>query len=329
MFRALVVRMDGEQQKTGFEELAPEALPEGDVTIRVEYSSLNYKDALAVTGKGRVLRRYPMIPGIDLAGTVIDGGGSGFHPGDRVLVTGNTIGEAHWGGYSQMARVRSGWLVPIPKTLDARRAMAIGTAGFTAMLSVMALEEHGLSPASAEPVVVTGAAGGVGSVAVAILAHLGYHTAAVTGRLETHDYLRSLGATEILGREEVAAPSARGLGKERWAGAVDSAGGEILSGLLRTMKYGASVAACGLAGGSDLNTTVFPFILRGVNLLGIDSDYCSRVRRLSAWERLTTDLPTAALDSITSEIGLDEIFAAAERILAGGIRGRTVVRVDP
>ncbi|MCX6625106.1 MAG: oxidoreductase [Acidobacteria bacterium] len=326
MFRALVVRMDGDRQKAAFEELEPDALPEGDVTVQVEYSSLNYKDALAVTGRGRVLRRYPIVPGIDLAGTVIDGGG-GFHCGDPVLVTGNTIGEAHWGGYSQMARLRSGWLIRIPEPLNARSAMAIGTAGFTAMLSVMALEEHGLARGSGEPVVVTGAGGGVGSVAVALLANLGYHVAAVTGRTETHDYLRSLGAAEILSREEVGAPSTRGLDKERWAGAVDSVGGDMLAGLLRTMKFGASVAACGLAGGSHLNTTVFPFILRGVNLLGVDSDYCNRERRLEAWQRLTTDLPGAALAAITSEIGLDEIFTASEKILAGAVRGRTVVRV--
>ncbi|MCC7498766.1 MAG: oxidoreductase [Bryobacterales bacterium] len=328
MFRALVVRMEDGRQQAGFEELDEAALPEADVTIRIQYSSLNYKDALAVTGQGRVLRNFPMVPGIDLAGTVVDGGSSGFSPGDSVLVTGNTVGEAHWGGYAQMARVRSAWVIPIPNGLDARRAMAIGTAGFTAMLSVMALEEHGLSPATADPVVVTGAGGGVGSAAVAILSHLGYRTAAVTGREELHGYLRALGAVDLLERREVATASTRGLEKERWAGAVDAVGGEMLAGLLRTMKYGASVAACGLAGGSTLNTTVFPFILRGVNLLGIDSDYCGRKRRLAAWQRLTTDLPAAALERMTSEIGLDEIFTASEQILAGAVRGRTVVRMD-
>lgn len=329
MIRALVVRKEGDRQQAGFEEFDAAALPEGGVTIRVEYSSLNYKDALAVTGKGKVIRRFPMVPGIDLAGTVVDAGSSGFAAGAPVLVTGNTIGEAHWGGYSQMARVRPEWVIPIPDGLDTRQAMAIGTAGFTAMLSVMALEEHGLSPAATAPVVVTGAGGGVGSVAVALLSHLGYRVAAVTGRSAIHDYLRSLGASGILPREEVTALATRGLEKERWAGAVDTAGGAILAGLLPAMKSGSSVAVCGLAAGSTLATTVFPFILRGVNLLGIDSDYCGRERRLAAWQRLVTDLPPATLDAMTTEIGLEEIFTASERILAGAVRGRTVIRIDP
>ena len=329
MFRALVVRMDGDKQSAQFEHLEPSALPEGDVTVKVAYSSLNYKDGLAVTGKGRVLRRYPIVPGIDLAGTITEGSAAGFHPGDRVLVTGSTIGEVNWGGYSELARLKSGWLVRLPEGMDERAAMAIGTAGFTAMLSVMALEDHGLAPSGGEPVVVTGAAGGVGSVAVAILAKLGYHVAAVTGRAELHDYLRGLGAAEVLTREEAAPASSKGLEKERWAGAVDVAGGDLLAGIIRSMKYGASVTACGLAGGSALNTTVFPFILRGVNLLGIDSGYTSRERRLEAWRRLATDLPKAALDAMTSEIALDDIFPAAEAILKGGVRGRTVVRVSP
>lgn len=327
MFKALLLTEAEGSVTAGVRELAESALPAGDVLISVAYSSLNYKDGLAVTGRGKVVRNFPMVPGIDLAGTVVQSETPAYKPGDPVVLTGWGIGERHWGGYAQRARVRSEWLVPLPAGLTLQQAMGIGTAGLTAMLCVMALEEHGLAPGGRE-VVVTGAAGGVGSVAVAILARLGYQVAAGTGRAEAHDYLRSLGASRIIDRAALAAPSNRPLESEQWAGAVDTVGGDTLAALLRAMGYGGSVAACGLAGGNHLQTTVLPFILRGVNLLGIDSVQCPAARRRAAWERLARDLPPAALERMMQVIPLAEVPAASQQILRGQVRGRVVVDVN-
>ncbi len=307
-------------------ELSPDALPAGDVLISVAYSSLNYKDGLALTGQGKIVRSYPMVPGIDLAGAVVESASPTFKPGDRVVLTGWGVGERHWGGYAQLARVRSEWLVPVPPGLSLRQAMTIGTAGLTAMLCVMALEERGLTPGDRE-VVVTGAAGGVGSVAVAILAKLGYNVTAVTGRAEAHAYLQSLGARQILDRSALA-PSPRPLESERWGGAVDTVGGEPLAALLRSMAYGSGVAACGLAAESSLPTTVLPFILRGVSLIGIDSVMCPLPRRQAAWRRLARDLTPAALEQMTQVVTLQDLPALSREILQGRVRGRVVVDVN-
>lgn len=322
-FKALVVDQAGEN-RASLQQLRKDQLPAGDVLVRVAYSTVNYKDGLAVTGQGKILRSFPIVPGIDLSGTVEESSSPAFKPGDPVLVTGFGIGEQYWGGFSQYARVKSEWLVPLPAGLTLRQAMGIGTAGFTAMLSVMALEERGLRPGG-RAVVVTGAAGGVGSVAVAILARLGYHVVASTGRRELQEYLLSLGAREILDRSVLATPSNRPLESERWGGAVDTVGGETLASLLRTMARGASVAACGLAGGSALHTTVMPFILRGVALIGIDSTMCPQDRRLAAWDRLTRDLPLDALESMIEVVSLEDVPAISQEILKGRIRGRVVV----
>lgn len=325
-FRALVLEEGDGKPRASFRTLPLSALPEGDVLVQVVYSSLNYKDGLAITGKGKIIRSFPCVPGIDLAGTVVESASPEFKPGDQVVLTGWGIGERHWGGYSQMARVRSQWLVPLPEGFTPEQAMAVGTAGFTAMLCVMALEEHGIN--RDRPVVVTGAAGGVGSVAVALLARRGYHVVASTGRPELHDYLRRLGAAEFIDRQELATPSGRPLESERWGGAVDTVGGDTLASLLRAMSYGCSVASCGLAGGSHLNTTVFPFILRGVNLLGIDSVYCPMPRRREAWRRLAEELPADLLAEMTTVRGLSEILDLAEAITEGQIRGRVVIDVN-
>jgi acrylyl-CoA reductase (NADPH) len=303
-----------------------DALPDGDVTVAVTYSSLNYKDGLAVTGQGRIVRSYPMVPGIDLAGTVLASESPDYKPGDEVVLTGWGVGERHWGGYAEMARVKSAWLVPLPRELTARQAMALGTAGFTAMLSVMALEEHGVGP-HGRPVIVTGAAGGVGSVAVALLAQRGYTVAASTGRSELHDYLKGLGASEIIERAALAAPSTRPLESERWGGGVDTVGSTTLAAVLRTTAYGGSVAACGLAGGNDLPTTVLPFILRAVNLLGIDSVLCPPDRRRTAWERLARDVPSDTLNRITQVAPLADVPRLAGEILQGRVRGRVIIDV--
>lgn len=306
---------------------SPDSLPSNDVTIAVEYSSLNYKDGLAVTGTGKIIRQFPMIPGIDLAGTVEHSHCGAWQPGDRVVLTGWGTGERYPGGFTQKARAKSEWLVKIPDALSTKQAMSIGTAGFTAMLCVLALEHQGLAPGSGE-VVVTGAAGGVGSVAVAILAKLGYKVTASTGRAETHDYLRSLGASEIVDRSVLGDVSKKPLEAERWTAAVDSVGGTTLINLLKTMQYGGSVAACGLAGGADLATTVFPFILRGVNLLGIDSVQCRMPKREQAWTRLAADLSPAQMDHMTRVISLSEVERYSKEILVGKIQGRTVVDVN-
>jgi acrylyl-CoA reductase (NADPH) len=300
-------------------------LMDGDVTLRVEYSALNYKDGLAVTGKAPVVRRFPMIAGIDLAGTVEQSSHPQWKPGDRVICTGWGMGETHLGAYAEKARVKGDWLVRLPEGLSARDAMAIGTAGFTAMLAVLALEKHGLSPKHG-PVVVTGAAGGVGSVATAVLSKLGYHVIASTGRMSEADYLRGLGAAEVIDRSELSGP-AKPLAKERWAGGIDSVGSTTLANILSMTKYAGAIAACGLAAGMDLPSSVAPFILRGVCLLGIESVMCPIERRKAAWSRLASDLDRTKLVEITHEIGLDEVVAAGAKILAGQVRGRIVVKI--
>ncbi|WP_316162819.1 MDR family oxidoreductase [Bradyrhizobium sp. SZCCHNRI20481] len=301
-------------------------LMDGDVTVKVEWSALNYKDGLALTGKAPVVRRFPMIAGIDFAGTVEQSSHPVWKPGDAVICTGWGMGETHLGAYAEKARVKGDWLVGLPQGLSARDAMAIGTAGFTAMLAVLALEKHGLTPASGA-VVVTGAAGGVGSVATAVLAKLGYHVIASTGRLAEADYLKSLGAAEIIDRNQLSGP-AKPLAKERWAGGIDSVGSHTLANLLAMTQYGGAIAACGLAAGMDLPSSVAPFILRGVCLLGIDSVMCPLPARKAAWQRLATDLDRAKLAEITHEIALDQVASLGLQILAGQVRGRTVVRIS-
>ncbi len=319
-------KADGQTQAS-LQEMPLAALPEGDVLVSVAYSSLNYKDGLAVTGQGKVIRRYPMVPGIDLAGTVERSDSPRFQPGDQVILTGWGLGEQHWGGYAQKARVQADWLLPLPEGLSLKHAMALGTAGLTAMLCIMALEAHGVRPEGGE-VVVTGAAGGVGSVAVALLARYGYRVVASTGRQAAHAYLRSLGAQDILDRSVLSAPSEKPLESARWGGAVDTVGGDTLAGLLRTMGYGGCVAACGVAGGSALHTTVFPFILRGVSLIGIESGQCPQERRREAWERLARALPAETLERMMQVVPLDAVFDLSQEILQGRIRGRVVVDVN-
>jgi acrylyl-CoA reductase (NADPH) len=300
-------------------------LMEGDVTVRVEWSTLNYKDGLAVTGKAPVVRRFPMIAGIDFAGTVEVSSHPQWKAGDKVICNGWGMGETHLGAYAEKARVKGDWLVRLPEGLSTREAMAIGTAGYTAMLSVLALEKQGLTPKHG-PIIVTGAAGGVGSVATAILSKLGYHVIASTGRMSETDYLKGLGATEVIDRAELSGP-AKPLAKERWAGGIDSVGSTTLANVLSMTKYGGAVAACGLAAGMDLPTSVAPFILRGVCLLGIDSVMCPIERRKIAWSRLASDLDRGKLTEITHEIGLDEVVGAGAKILDGQVRGRIVVKI--
>jgi acrylyl-CoA reductase (NADPH) len=300
-------------------------LMEGDVTVAVEWSTLNYKDGLAVTGKAPVVRRFPMIAGIDFAGTVEQSAHPGWKVGDQVVCTGWGQGETHLGAYAEKARVKGDWLVRLPEGMSAREAMAIGTAGLTAMLAVLALEKHGLSPNSG-PIAVTGAAGGVGSVAIAVLAKLGYHVIASTGRMSETPYLKGLGAAEVIDRNELSGP-AKPLARERWAGGVDSVGSTTLANLLSMTKYGGAVAACGLAAGMDLPTSVAPFILRGVCLLGIDSVMCPINARKIAWARLATDLDRGKLAEITHEIGLDQVIGMGAEILKGQVRGRIVVKI--
>jgi acrylyl-CoA reductase (NADPH) len=325
-FKAIVIEKAEGGTKAALTDFDEAGLMDGDVTVRVEYSTLNYKDALAITGKAPVVRRFPMIAGIDFAGTVDSSGDAAWKPGDKVILTGWGCGETHLGAYAEKARVKGDWLVPLPKTMSARDAMAIGTAGFTAMLAVMALERHGLAPANG-PVAVTGAAGGVGSVAIAILAQRGFTIHAVTGRPQETDYLKALGATEIVDRKELAGP-AKPLAKERWAGAIDAVGSNTLANLLSMIRYGGAVAACGLAGGIDLPASVAPFILRGVCLYGIDSVMCPIERRREAWKRLETGLERQKLATMTREIGLSDVFGVAPEILSGQVRGRIVVKVE-
>ncbi len=327
-FRAMVVEKDEDgATSAAVRELELSDLPEGEVTVAVEYSTLNYKDGLCLGKGGGLVRRYPHVPGIDFAGRVEASADPRYAPGDAVVLTGWRVGEAHWGGYAQRARVRADWLVPMPDGLDARQTMAIGTAGFTAMLAVMALEDHGLAPGHG-PVLVTGAAGGVGSVAVAILARLGHEVAAVTGRPETEAYLRDLGASRIVAREEIAETVKRPLESETWAGCIDAVGGAMLARVLGQMKYRASVAAVGLAGGADLPASVIPFILRGVNLLGIDSVLQPYENRVRAWDRLARDLPLEKLEAMIRPATLDELPELGRAILKGGVQGRVVVDVN-
>lgn len=326
MFKAVLIEKDEAGYRAGVTEVDDAALPEGDVTVRVAYSTLNYKDGLAITGKGPVVRKFPMVPGIDLAGTVEASSHAGIAVGDAVVLNGWGVGEGHWGGLSQRARLKGDWLVPLPAAFTARQAMAIGTAGYTAMLCVMALERHGVTPASGE-VLVTGANGGVGSVAVALLAKLGYTVVASTGRVQEADYLKALGAAEIIDRAQLSAPG-KPLAKERWAGAVDTVGSYTLANVCASMKYRGTVAACGLAQGMDFPSSVAPFILRGVTLAGVDSVMAPRAERLEAWRRLAQDLDVTKLELMTHEIGLGEAVATAAALLEGTVRGRVVVDVN-
>ena len=324
-FPAYLISKTEQGQQAELKQLSLDELMPGDVSVKVEYSALNYKDGLAMTGKAPVVRRFPLVPGIDFAGTVVSSDHQGFKPGDKVVLNGFGVGEVHSGGFAGMARVKGDWLVPLPDEFTPRQAMAIGTAGYTAMLCVMALEQHGLTPDRGE-ILVTGAAGGVGSVAVSLLSHLGFSVIGATGRPTEKDYLASLGATDIVDRKELSG-KARPISKERWAGAVDVAGGNTLANVLSQINYGGAVAACGLADSMDLPASVAPFILRGVTLYGIDSVMAPIERRQQAWRRLGRDLDLKLLESMTVEIGFDELPDAAEKILAGKVRGRTVVKI--
>lgn len=325
-FSALVLREEEGRTHAEIEQLTTDLLPDENVLVRVAYSDINYKDGLAVTGTGKIVRTFPMVPGIDLVGTVEESSSDLYAKGDAVIVTGWQLGESHWGGYSQLERVRDSWIVPLPEGLSPEDAMAIGTAGLTAMLSLMALEQKGLKPGGS--VVVTGAAGGVGSLAVALLAAAGYEVVASTGRTSEEEYLRSLGASEIIDRSQLAGPAARPLESARWDGAVDTVGGDTLAGLLRVMRPHASIAACGNAGGAALNTTVFPFILRGVSLLGIDSNLAPTELREEAWARLASMLPRQALRAAMRVVPLDAIPAVCAEVIQGRVRGRVVVDVN-
>ncbi|MCC1494408.1 oxidoreductase [Cognatishimia sp. F0-27] len=326
--KALLVRKDDEgKTSAAVEEIAESDLPDGDVTVAVEYSTVNYKDGLCIGPGAGLVRTYPHVPGIDFAGTVEASDDDRYKPGDKVVLTGWRVGEAHWGGYAEKARVKADWLVPLPDGLDARAAMAVGTAGLTAMLAVMALEDQGVKPGDG-PVLVTGAAGGVGSVATAILANLGYEVAAVTGRAEQADYLRSLGATEIVAREELSEVTRKPLESERWAGCVDAVAGAMLGRVLKQMKYGGSVAAIGLAGGAAIEgALITPFILRGVNLLGIDSVMQPYENRVRAWQRIASDLPMDKLEAMIEPATLGDLPKLGKDILKGQVKGRVVVTV--
>ena len=326
MFKAIMISKDDAGQHVALTEVDKDRLPEGDVTVRVRCSTLNYKDALAITGKGPVVRKFPMVPGIDLAGVVERSDHPGFRAGDNVVLNGWGVGEVHWGGLAEYARLNGDWLVPLEPAFSPEQAMSIGTAGYTAMLCVMALERHGVAPESGE-ILVTGAAGGVGSVAVAILAKLGYAVVAMTGRPAEADYLKSLGASRIVDRGDYSAPG-RPLAREQWAGAVDVAGGQVLANVCAAMKYRGVVAACGLAGGMEFPATVAPFILRGVTLAGIDSVMCPKPERIEAWRRLARDLDPALLSSMTQRVALADVVPAAERLIAGAVRGRIIVPIS-
>ena len=326
MFKAIVIDKDDSGYRASLKEVDDSALPPGDVTVRVAYSTINYKDGLALTGKAPVVRKFPLHAGIDFAGTVEASDDARFKPGDAVLLNGYGVGESHSGGLAQKARVKADWLVPLPAGLSARQAMAIGTAGYTAMLCVMALEKHGVLPASGD-VLVTGANGGVGTVAITLLSKLGYRVLASTGRLQEADFLKSLGAAEVMSRDELSAPG-KPLGKERWAGAVDCVGSHTLANVCAGTRYGGAVAACGLAQGMDFPGSVAPFILRGITLCGIDSVMAPMAVRTAAWARLARDLDLAKLEALTHEIALEDAAQAGADILAGRIRGRVVVNVN-
>jgi len=319
----LLTRDENKVMSVNVTELGLDDLMEGDVVVEVEWTTINYKDGLAITGKGPVVRRWPMVPGIDCAGTVVSSENERFKAGDKVILNGFGVGEVHTGTYAAYARLKGDWLIPMPQGMDGRSAMAIGTAGYTAMLSVMALERHGITPGRG-PVVVTGANGGVGTVAIAVLGKLGYEVIASTGRTEEADFLKSLGASEVIHRDELSGP-AKPLAKERWAGAVDAVGSHTLANVLSMTSYGGAVTACGLAQGMDLPTSVAPFILRGVSLLGIDSVMAPLALRQEAWSRLVTDLDMDKLEALSTEIGFDGIIDAAHSIIDGKVRGRVVV----
>ena len=324
MFKALLLEEAEGKVSAKVTELDEDRLPEGEVLVSVEHSTLNYKDGMIIKGIGRLVREYPHVPGVDFAGTVEESSDGRYKPGDKVILTGWRVGEHHWGGYAAKARVKADWLVPLPEGLDTKRAMAIGTAGLTSMLAVMDLEAQGLTPESGA-VLVTGAAGGVGSVATAILAKRGYRVAASTGRQETHGYLKDLGASEIVDRSELSEPPQRPLDKTRWAACIDAVGGTVLANLLTKIDYCGSVAAVGLAGGNQLETTVLPFLLRGVKLLGVDSVMRPYEDRVTAWRRLVEDLPMDKLDSMIVEATIDDLPKLAGDILKGQVRGRVVI----
>ncbi|MGS3143420.1 MDR family oxidoreductase [Aeromonas sanarellii] len=326
MFKGILIEKDEAGYRASYQSIPEEVLPAGDVTVAVEWSSLNYKDGLALTGAAPVVRRFPLIPGIDLAGTVLESQHPDWRPGDKVVLNGWGVGETHSGGLAERARVQGDWLVPLPSGLSPRDAMAIGTAGYTAMLCVMALEKHGVAPGDGD-ILVTGANGGVGSVAIALLTKLGYRVVAATGRLNEADYLQSLGAVEVIDRAELAAPG-RPLGKERWAGVIDTVGSHTLANACATTRYGGAVAACGLAGGMDFPSTVMPFILRGVTLYGIDSVMAPRPLRQQAWARLAEDLDLTRLHLLTREVPLSQVVALGDAFLAGQVRGRILVNVQ-
>jgi acrylyl-CoA reductase (NADPH) len=327
MFNALVLNKIEDQKSTGkVKEIDISNLPEGDVLINVDYSTINYKDSLAITSSSPIIKIYPMVPGIDFAGTVEESSNNNFKTGDKVILNGYGVGEKHWGGMAQKARINGNWLVKLPEKFTTKQAMAIGTAGYTAMLCVLALEKNGVTPDKGE-ILVTGATGGVGSVAISLLAKLGYQVSASSGRTEYSEYLKSLGAHNIIDRSELS-EKGRPLGKEIWAGAIDSVGSHTLANICASIKYGGTVAACGLAQGFDFPSTVMPFILRGVTLAGIDSVYCPLRNRITAWERLATDLNLDHLESMTSTISLSEVVSSAHNMLSGKTYGRIIVDVN-
>jgi acrylyl-CoA reductase (NADPH) len=325
MFKAILLEQEEGRTRASLATLDEAVLPDGEIKVRVAWSALNYKDALAITGRSPVVRSFPMVPGIDLAGEVVESADPRYSPGDSVLLNGWGVGERHWGGLSELARVRGDWLLPLPTAFNARQAMAIGTAGYTAMLCVQALERHGVTPDKGE-VIVTGAGGGVGGIAVALLAGRGFRVAASTGRAETAEYLAALGAAEIIDRAALSEPG-KPLMKERWAGAVDTLGSHTLANICASIRYGGTVAACGLAQGMDLPATVAPFILRGVTLAGIDSVYCPTQKRRAAWNALARELDPALLESMTRQITLSDVIDTADVLLAGHVRGRLAVAI--
>lgn len=325
MFKGVLIEKDEQGYRSALQQIEESVLPEGDVTIKVAYSTLNYKDALAITGKGPVVRSFPMVPGIDLVGTVEETTSNKFKVGDQVLLNGYGVGEVHCGGLAEKARLNSDWLIPLPSAFTARQAMSIGTAGYTAMLCVIALEKQGITPDSGE-ILVTGANGGVGSFAISLLAKLGYHVVASTGRMEQADYLKKLGAKDVVDRALLTEPG-RPLAKERWAAAIDTAGSHTLANVCASLNYGGVVAACGLAQGMDLPTTVMPFILRGITLAGIDSVMRPAADRIEAWGRLADILDPSVFDDIAKEISLEETIATAEQLIEGQVRGRVVVNI--
>jgi len=326
MFKGILIDKHDDSYHVNLTDIDESMLPDGDVSIDVQYSSLNYKDALAITGKSPVVRRFPMVPGIDFAGTVTDSSHPDYSVGSKVVLNGWGVGEVHWGGLAQKAKVKGDWLVPLPSSFTPIQAMGIGTAGYTAMLCVLALERHGITPEMGN-ILVTGAAGGVGSVAVAVLAKLGYSVIALSGRDEETDYIKSLGASEIISRDELSKPG-KPLGKERWVGVVDVVGSHILANACAHTQYGGVVTACGLAGGMDFPSTVAPFILRGVSLIGVDSVMCPKELRLEAWQRLEQDLDLTLLNNIAEEIGLTDAMGVSKDLISGRIRGRRIVDVN-